>query len=85
MPKMSPTAKFLVSLGVTAAAGYAAKVLYDRCTDEEKRQWREALPHHGEMGLLALVAGLATRNPVFTGAGLGAVATDLDDVDEWFS
>ena len=85
MTKMSPTAKFLIALGVTAAAGLAAKVLYDRCTKEEKKKWRKALPHHGEVGLLALIAGLASGNPVIAGAGLGATVTDLDDVDEWFS
>ncbi len=84
MAKMNPTAKFLLALGITAAAGLAAKVLYDQCTKAEKKEWRNALPHHGEVGLLALVVGLASWNPVVTGAGLGAVVTDLEDKDEWF-
>ena len=84
MAKMNPTTKFLLALGVTAAAGLAAKVLYDRCTKADKKEWRRALPHHGEVGLFALAAGLASGNPVVTGAGLGAVVTDLDDKDEWF-
>jgi hypothetical protein len=85
MAKMNPTTKFLLALGVTAAAGLAAKVLYDRCTKAEKKEWRSALPHHGEVGLLALLAGAASGNPLLTGAGLGAVVTDLDDKDEWFN
>ena len=85
MAKMNPTTKFLLALGITAAAGLAAKVLYDRCTKAEKKEWRSALPHHGEVGLLALLAGAASGNPLLTGAGLGAVVTDLDDKDEWFN
>lgn len=85
MVKMDPATKFLLALGVTAAAGLAAKVLYDRSTRAEKNAWRKALPHHGEVGLLALLAGAVSGNPILAGAGLGAVAADLDDRDEWFN
>jgi hypothetical protein len=80
-----PGVQFLVALGATTVAGLAAKALYDRCTKAERKEWRRALPHHGEVGLLALLAGLATGNPAVTGAGLGAVVTDLDDEGEWFT
>jgi hypothetical protein len=80
-----PGVQFLIALGATTVAGLAAKALYDRCTKTEKKEWRQALSHHGEVGLLALFAGLASGNPVAIGAGLGAVVTDLDDKDEWFS
>ena len=79
-----PGVQFLIALGATTVAGMAARTLYDRCTKAEKREWRRTLPHHGEVGLLTLLAALASGNPVAAGAGLGAVVTDLDDEDEWF-
>lgn len=79
-----PGVQFAIALGATTLAGLAAKALYDRCTKAERKEWRRAFPHHGEVGLLTLLAGLVSGNPVATGAGLGAVVTDLDDKDEWF-
>ena len=80
-----PEVQFLIALGATTVIGLAAKALYNRCTKAERKEWRRTLPHHGEVGLLTLLAGLASGNPVATGAGLGAVVSDLDDKDEWFS
>ena len=80
-----PVVRFLLGVGGAAAAGIVAKLLYDRCSRAERKEWRRAFPHHGELGLLALIAGIASGNPVATGAGLGAVVTDLDDKDEWFT
>jgi len=79
-----PGIQFLIALGAATVAGLAAKALYNRCTKTEKKEWRQALPHHGEVGIPIVVGGVLSGNPAVTGTGLGLVLSDLDDKDKWF-
>jgi len=80
-----PVVRFLLGVGGAAAAGIAAKLLYNRCSRAEKKEWRESLHHHGEVGVPILIGGILSGSPVATGFGLGLMLSDLDDKDEWFS
>lgn len=83
-PLSNPTVLFLLALGGAAGAGLLARWLYSKYSTSERRKWREALPHHGGLGVPMTLGGALSGNPIMAGAGLGLVLSDLDDKDEWF-
>jgi len=72
--------------GLTAyLIGRAATALYQQSTPEERRRWdSERVMHHREVGCLAAALGLLTESPNMLTAGLGLIASDAQDVDQWF-
>ena len=58
---------------------------YNALDFEEKRRWNEArIMHHGELGCLALIAGVLMKSPQLACAGLGLMTSDEQDSNRWF-
>jgi len=80
------------TLAGAAACGLAAYLVgkavtnhYEACDRETKRQWdRERIMHHGELGCLALGAGILAKSPNLVSTGLGLMASDTQDSNKWF-
>ena len=59
---------------------------YRRYVPQETKDRCEAQirSHHGELGILGLLAGLATGHYGTAAAGAGLALHDIADVDKWF-
>jgi len=70
---------------VAYLVGKAVTNHYETCDCKTRDQWdRERVMHHGELGCLALVAGILAKNPNIACAGLGLMASDTQDSNKWF-
>lgn len=69
------------------AGAVALAVVYEKyLSQEEKARWESQIKmHHGEAGLLALLAGLATRSPRLAAVGAGLALHDINDINKWFT
>lgn len=53
--------------------------------DVSKARWQGFIKsHHGEWGAVGALAGLSSGSPALTGIGLGLMAHDWRDKDDWF-
>lgn len=70
---------------MVGAVGLA--IIYDKyLTPEEKLNWESKVKmHHGEVGVLALLAGILTESPRLTAVGAGLTLHDIDDANKWFT
>ncbi|MHA1290972.1 MAG: hypothetical protein ACTSPB_26625 [Candidatus Thorarchaeota archaeon] len=76
--------EFLVGLGLGILGGTLACQAYQNCTEEEKRVWEQnRIMHHGALGAILFPMALSTMNSGLTGAAMGLMLTDLQDIDEW--
>lgn len=63
-----------------------AEIYKKYSTPQEKFDWENWIKlHHGEVGAVAAVLGLATKSPRLTAVGLGLAAHDIADMPKWFS
>ena len=60
--------------------------LYNKyVTPQEKYEWENKVDiHHGEFGLLTALAGILTDSPKTITTGIGLMAHDWKDRDQWF-
>jgi hypothetical protein len=55
-------------------------------TSEEKFDWENWIKmHHGEVGAIATILGVATKSPRLAAVGLGLALHDINDAPKWFS
>lgn len=87
MEKKSPERIFgeCIALGIL---GYAVGEYFNRryreCDSERKTQWRQTYPmHHGEVGVILSKAGKASKSPQLQSLGVGLMASDINDYNEW--
>jgi hypothetical protein len=78
----------LASMNATHAfiGAILAAVAYDKLVPHQsKMNWQNSVGmHHGEAGVLALVAGALTKSPALAAAGLGLAVHDRKDAPKWF-
>jgi hypothetical protein len=68
-------------------AGLALPEAYEQNASLEfrSRLQRFTDAHHGEIGVLAFLAGVVTKSPALTAFGLGLAIHDRKDANDWFS
>jgi hypothetical protein len=68
-------------------AGATLPEAYERYTSPEFKSKLRGFTdaHHGELGVIAILAGLVTKSPALTTFGLGLAYHDRADANEWFS
>jgi hypothetical protein len=61
-------------------------VAYDKLVPHQsKMNWQNSVGmHHGEAGIVALVAGVLAKSPALAAAGLGLALHDHKDANKWF-
>lgn len=66
--------------GIITAEAYTRYV-----SPERKVSWENSVKmHHGEAGIIGIVAGLATKSPALSALGLGLTLHDWSDRNKWF-
>jgi hypothetical protein len=73
----------LVALAGSILVAEAYKQL---ATPQQKRKWENFVKmHHGEAGAILTAAGILTRSPSLAASGIGLMAHDWKDRNDWFS
>ena len=81
-----PVVKIMKNLIIGIIVSYAIAEIYkSQATGDEKSRWENFVKtHHGEAGAVMAVVGLVAKSPALTGAGIGLVLHDRDDLHKWF-
>jgi len=67
-------------------AAVVAEIYENYTTPEQKREWKNRIKaYHGEVGVLATLAGILTKSPRLAAVGIGLSAHDWDDRYKWFN